>query len=63
MTEKDSSKIKLDKYDLTMLEIVIDFNIDRIDSRYAKLRDAEKQSLETLKELKTKIQMMKLDYE
>lgn len=63
MTEKDSSKIKLDKYDLTMLETVIDFNIDRIDSRYAKLRDAEKQSLETLKELKTKIQMMKLDYE
>ncbi|TFH01370.1 MAG: hypothetical protein E4G77_03595 [Nitrosopumilus sp.] len=63
MTEKDSSKIKLDKYDLSMLEIVIDFNIDRIDSRYAKLRDAEKQSLETLKELKTKIQMMKLDYE
>lgn len=63
MTEKDSSKIKLDKYDLSMLEIVIDFNIDRIDSRYVKLRDAEKQSLETLKELKTKIQMMKLDYE
>ena len=55
--------MKLDKYDLIMLETVIEFNIDRIEAKSSKLHDAEKQSMKALNELKTKIQMMRIGIE
>ena len=60
---KDNSETKLDEYDLSILEITIQFNIDRIESKNDILHDVEKQSLKTLKALKTKIQLMKHDNE
>ena len=60
---KDNSETKLDEYDLSILEITIQFNIDRIESKNDTLYDVEKQSLKTLKELKTKIQLMRHDNE
>ena len=63
VTSKDKSETKLDEYDLSILEITIQFNIDRIESKNYTLHDVEKQSLKTLKELKTKIQLMRHDNE
>lgn len=63
MTTKDKSETKLDVYELTMLETAIQFNIDRIESMNDKMHEAEKQSMKALKDLKSKIQIMKHDNE
>ncbi len=59
MTTKDKNVTKFDVYELTMLETAIQFNIDRIESKNGKMHDAEKQSMKVLKDLKSKIQIMK----
>ena len=45
--------------DLAVIESVIQFTVERMESR-RDLHDAEKQSLKTLKELKTKIETIRL---
>ena len=63
MTSKDKNETKFDVYELTMLETAIQFNIDRIESMNGKMHDAEKQSMKALKDLKSKIQIMKHENE
>lgn len=54
---KDEQKtdVILDRFDLKILESVLQFNIERIESGNAKLSDAERQSLKALVNLKEKI--------
>ena len=49
----------LDSCDLAVLESIVEFSIERIEARMGSLHDAEKQSLETLRKLKAKIERLR----
>ena len=53
--EEDSGKNIFSESDLTIISSVIEFTIERIEAR-AEVHDAEKQTLATLRELKSRIQ-------
>ena len=53
--EDQSSKNIFSKSDLAIISSVIEFTIERIEAR-ADVHDAEKQTLVTLRELKTRIE-------
>ena len=55
----DLTEDVLSEGDLAVIESVIQFTIERMESR-GDLHDAEKQSLKTLKELKIKIERVRL---
>ena len=55
MMKDESSKKIFSKSDLAIISSVIEFTIERIEAR-TNIHDAEKQTLATLRELKTKIQ-------
>ena len=53
--ENESGKNIFSKNDLAIISSVIEFTIERIEAR-TNIHDAEKQTLETLRELKSRIQ-------
>ena len=53
--EENSGKNIFSESDLTIISSVIEFTIERIEAR-AEVHDAEKQTLATLRELKSRIQ-------